>query len=722
MKIALIGNPNSGKTTLFNTLTGSSARVGNWPGVTVDKKVGTYKKLSEKIEIVDLPGIYSLSPYTPEEVISRNYLINEKPDAVINIIDATNLERNLYLTTQLLEIDIPVVIALNMSDVVAKSGDKIDVGRLQKSIGVPVVEISALRKKGVHELMEIVAGVKPRKALSVLSSNSVLDKLLTQTEALYRENKETPDNLLFHAVKMIEGDSIELEKFPEIAANVQKLSEGISLDLFGSDVEGAIADSRYKYIAKNFIPALKKAKRKFAGTRSDKADRILTDRFFGLPIFLLIMFAVFHFTFSENILYLGAFIPEGSFDIPIIGTDSINSIGVMLFNLMDLITSTLGGWLSGVLPEGTWYTGLIMDGILGGVFGVLSFVPQILVLYFFIGILEDSGYMARVAFILDRVFRRFGLSGRAFLPLLTCFGCAIPGIAGTRTLEDPKERERAIFLSPFFSCGAKMPIWVAFAGVFAAHRGLNSEFIVYSVYILGIVIAISSAIFLKYTFIKGKTPPFIMELPNYHLPRIKNLLIRVWDKFKHYVYRVSTIIVGSIIVIWLLSSFSFTFQMVDDSSKSMIGIIAQGISWLFVPLGFGMGPDGWKFVVAVITGLIAKEMVVATMGTFAGMADGEAALEMDFANESAIAPLTTMMLAIGGPMFWGMDISIPAMFSFLAFNLLSVPCMAAVATARAELGSLKKMWGAIAFWMATAYIVSFVIFWIGVLCTWIFGA
>ncbi len=707
MKFALAGNPNSGKTTLFNALTGSSAHVGNWPGVTVEKKTGTYKKLPEKVEIVDLPGIYSMSPYTPEEVISRNFVLDEDPDCIINIVDASNLERNLYLTTQLLELDKPVVVALNMMDMVKKTGDKIDIDRLGIALGVPVVEIVALKGKGIKQLMQAAyaQAKQPRRGRTV--NLGKYSPLIDGIAELYtQKNVKSP---LFHAVKLFEKDKYEIEGNEEIAAEAEKLIEAFGGEY---DAEALVADSRYKYLSAECANFLKKNERPLL-SKSDKADRILTHRIWGIPIFLLIMLAVFHLTFSENLFLLGFFIPEGSFDIPIIGTDAINSPGVMLQACMEWLTGTIGDAVSGAMPEGTWYTSLVCDGLLEGLFSVLSFIPQIMCLFFFLSILEDSGYMARVAFIMDRAFRKLGLSGKAFMPLIMCFGCAVPGIMATRTLENDAERRRAIMLTPFFSCGAKLPIWAAFAGVFAhVYSGLNAELVVYGMYILGIAVAIISALILNKTVLKGQTPPFIMELPAYHAPRAGNLAAYLWNKLKHYIFRAATIIAGAIVVIWFLSTFNFSFRMVEDSGDSIIGQIAKWFTWLFVPLGFGMGENGWKFVVAAITGLIAKEMVVATMGTFAGI-DGDSALEMG-GDEMAESPMGVMMLGIGG-VLGGINVAIPAMLSFMAFNLLSVPCMAAVAAARGELKGVKQIFGAIAFWLITAYAVSMAIFWFGVL-------
>lgn len=702
IKVALIGNPNSGKTTLFNTLTGSTAHVGNWPGVTVEKKSGLYKKMKDQVEIVDLPGIYSLSPYTPEEIVSRNFLLNEKPDLVINIVDATNLERNLYLTTQVMEIDVPVIVALNMIDVVTKNKDKIDIKELEAKLGLPVVSISALKGDGIASLMEraVETAKTPRKGRSVLRESS-LNNLFSDVEALMVKNSIT-DSADFHIAKLIEGDPLQKELLSEIFDQVQKLEAKMPLDEFEGDFSGKVADARYGYITKNFQSIVVKGSKDEGLTKSDKIDKVLTHRIWGIPIFIAIMFLVFHLTFSEDLFYLGAlFIPEGSFDIPFIGTDAINSPGVILQSLMmyltdDLIGTGLADLLSGAYP---WVRGLVVGGLWSGVSTVLSFVPQIMCLFLFISILEDSGYMARVAFIMDRAFRKFGLSGKAFMPLLMCFGCAVPGIMATRTLENSKERRLTIMLTPFFSCGAKLPIWGVFAAILFA--GSQGDLVVFSMYLLGIVVSIVTAIIIKKFIYKGETSPFIMELPAYHLPQFRNVAHHLWDKFKFYLVRAATVIAGAVVVIWFLSSFNFAFQMVEDQGDSMIGIISKGITWLFVPLGFGMGAEGWKFVVAAFTGLIAKEMVPATLGTFVGMEE-DAVLEGsgEFLRESALAAL------IG-------SISIPAAFSFMAFNLLSVPCMAAVGAAKAELSSRKHLFFTILFWLLTSYIVSLLIYWCG---------
>ena len=699
MKVALAGNPNCGKTTLFNALTGSTAHVGNWPGVTVDKREGQYRKKGVRIDIVDLPGIYSLSPYTPEEVVSRNFIIDDKPDVIVNVVDSTNLERNLYLTTQILELDRPVVIALNMTDVLKKRGQKADAGKLSEVFGVPVVEISALQGKGLDEMMRAAAKAAdcPRKGASVVDKVPAIAAICESAREKYQSAGIS--DIAFRSVKAIENDSLEKAKHPRIVEAVRRECND------EVDYEAIVADARYKFIADRCKDVVSGKKEGVKLTKSDKIDRVLTHRIWGIPLFLLIMFAVFHLTFSEDFLYLGAMgaipeVAEPTLVNDIFGNGAINAPGTILFNLMDIATSKLGEVIAGAMPEGVWYASLVNDGIVGGVFSVLSFIPQILVLFLFLSILEDSGYMARVAFIMDRAFRKFGLSGKSFLPLLMCFGCAVPGIMATKTLEDDKERRMTILLAPFFSCGAKLPIWAAFGAILFG--GEHSDLIVYGMYILGIAVAIVSAIILKKLVFKGEASPFIMELPEYHRPQFRNTMVHLWQKLKHYLFRAATIIAGATVVIWFLTNISFTFKFVEDQGDSILGQIAQVFSWLFVPLGFGMGEDGWKFVVAAFSGLIAKEMVVSTLGSFAGMQDD--ALEVD----------TDQLLSTAlGAMVSGMAGGAPAAFAFMAFNLLSVPCMAAVGAAYGELRSGKRIWGAVGYWMLVAYVVSALVFWIG---------
>lgn len=716
-KFALAGNPNSGKTTLFNSLTGSTAHVGNWPGVTVDKREGVYKKLSEPIAIVDLPGIYSLSPYTPEEVISRNYILDEKPDCVINIVDATNLERNLYLTTQLMEIDVPVIIALNMIDEVEKAGDKIDAAKLESNIGLPVVKISALKNKGIEELMRraFECSSKPRKGETVLEGGSLTHLIGDCKIALEGAGV---DNALFHAIKLAEMDELEVKAHPQAAKTVEEFKKTFKDETFGSDFEAIVADSRYKYISKNYSSALTRSKKSAREklTRSDKADKVLTHKIWGIPIFLVILFAVFHLTFSENFLYLGAALPEGwvsgegtAFE-GVFGDGGINSIGVILFNLLDLATSSISSAIGDAMAAGgvaEWATGLVVDGMFGGLFAVLSFLPQILLLFLFFSILEDSGYMARVAFILDRIFRRFGLSGRAFMPMIMGFGCSVPAMVNTRTLADENERVATIRVIPFFSCGAKLPILTAIAGGVVQITGLgNADLITYGMYVLGIATAICAVLVMRSTTMRGEVPPFIMELPAYRMPQLKSLTMLLWDKLKHFVKKAFTIILASTIVIWFVSHFSFNWKFLTDAemNESILAGIGMFVRPLFTPVGFGsqLNDWGWVFVVAAVTGLIAKENVIATFGTLA------ACITAGFTADEALEGIDSVaeMIAATG-------IGVPALIAFIAFNMLTIPCFAAVATAKAEMPDKKRFNNTLIFWIIVSYLVASMIYLIG---------
>ena len=722
IKFALAGNPNCGKTTLFNALTGSTAHVGNWPGVTVDKKEGVYKKCAEPIEILDLPGIYSLSPYTPEEVIARNYILDEKPDLVINIVDATNLERNLYLTTQLMEIEVPVVVALNMMDAVEKAGDKVSAKALEDELAVPVVEISALKGKGIKELMDraYAASKRRREAVSVLGNSKLAGAIGEVKALLYGGGVKDP---LFHAIKLVESDEIEIKAHPEAYKLVEEYKAQIKDDVFGDDFEAIVADERYKYISKHFAKAfVRKNGEAVKLTKSDKADKVLTHRIWGIPIFAVIMFLVFHLTFSEDFLYLGAAgaLPEnwvtlaGTWGEGIFGSsDGISSPGVILFNLLDTITASISDAIAGAMESTTsaWAQGLVVDGIFGGLFAVLSFLPQILVLFMFFSILEDSGYMARVAFILDRIFRRFGLSGRAFMPMIMGFGCSIPAMINTRTLADDKERMATIRVIPFFSCGAKLPILVAIAGGIVQFFGVsNSDAITYGMYILGIAVAIIAVIVMRNTTMRGDTPPFIMELPAYHAPQAKALGIHLWDKTKHFVKKAFTIILASTILIWFLLHFSWDWHYLADEEmgSSILAGIGQLIQPLFTPLGFGsqLGAYGWVFVVAAFMGLIAKENVIAGFGTMAAviMAATGGAYDAE-ADAEGITAAAIMIRQTG--------ITIPALISFIAFNMTTIPCFAAVATAKAELGNKKNFRNTLIFWLITSYIVGTVVYLVG---------
>ena len=736
-RFALAGNPNCGKTTLFNSLTGSTAHVGNWPGVTVDKRDGVYKKCAEPVAIVDLPGIYSLSPYTPEEVIARNYILDEKPDCVINIVDATNLERNLYLTTQIMEIDVPMVIALNMMDAVEKAGDKIDDRELEKKLGIPVVKISALKETGLKELMDKAynESKKARKGSTVLEESSLAHLVGDVRIALDGQKVENP---LFHAVKLVEGDEIEVEMHKETVGMVDEFKKTFSDGVFGTDFEALVADARYKYISKHFAPALThKDKEKFKMTKSDKADKVLTHKIWGIPIFLVILFGIFHLTFSENLFFLNGFGDGWMPSLESLGLlnedgDPINfgvkllsciydgavfSPGVIINNLWNEI---IVGELFGLLKTGVeaigmadWAVGLINDGIIEGISAVLSFLPPILVLFLFFSILEDSGYMARIAFILDRMFRKFGLSGRAFMPMIMGFGCSVPAMINTRTLADEKERTATIRVIPFFSCGAKLPILTAVAGAIVSAFGIgNADLITFAMYLLGIVTAIVCVLLMRSTTLKGETPPFIMELPAYHLPQFKNLMAHLWDKTKHFVKKAFTIIFASTIVIWVLCHFSFSWEFLadEDINLSILANVSKLIQPIFTPLGFGsqIGEFGWVFALAAVSGLIAKENVISTFAILAACLIKNAGIDfggLDIEAEDGIDAVRAMIQATG--------ITVPALIAFIAFNMTTIPCFAAVATAKAELQNKKRYNWTLVFWVASSYIVGSMIYTIG---------
>ena len=729
-RFALAGNPNCGKTTLFNSLTGSTAHVGNWPGVTVDKREGIYKKGEEKVYIVDLPGIYSLSPYTPEEVISRNYILDEKPDCVINIIDATNLERNLYLTTQILEMDVPVIVALNMMDIVEKNGDKIDAKILEKRLGVPVISISALKETNLNELMSaaIKFSEKKRKGNTVLEDSNLIH-LIKDVEIAFK-GKEV-ENPLFHAIKLVENDELEVKDHPDLVKIVNDYKESFKDDVFGDDFEALVADARYKYISKNFAIALTRKNEYGKSKRlslSDKIDRVLTNKWAGIPIFLVILLIFFHLIFGEDLFYMnamglnvgngyttfagtpfaGAFVNEGA----------IMSPGVMITNLfvgcLDWINGLVGQGLELAKAE-AWAQSFICDGVLGGLFAILGFLPQILMLFLFFSILEDTGYMARVAFILDRIFRKFGVSGRAFMPMIMGFGCSVPAMINTRTLADEKERVATIRVIPFFSCGAKLPILTAVAGGLANVLGIGyADLITVGMYVLGMAVAIGSLIIMRNTTMRGEVPPFIMELPTYHLPQFKALMIHLWDKTKHFVKKAFTIILLSTIIIWLFQHLTWDWQFIENwediaeggnqlIGQSILASLGKFIQPIFTPLGFGsqLGVSvGWVFAVAAITGLVAKENCIGTisvlavsLGATAVSIDGDGVDAMQFLiNESGL--------------------STAGAISFIAFNMLTIPCFAAVATAKGELRKGTLKW-TLLFWLVTSYIVSSAIYTIG---------
>lgn len=672
--IALAGNPNCGKTTLFNELTGSKQHVGNWPGVTVDKKEGIYRK-DKDIVILDLPGTYSLSPYSAEEIIARDYIVKEKPDAVINVVDATSIERNLYLTLQIAETKIPMIIALNMMDEVEARGDKIDCEKLSEVFGVPVIPMVARSGKGLKELMDAAITVVKEKItgknLEVFDSN-ITGAIHEVAATLTDEAVEVKE---WKAIKLVECDEIltaslsetEKHKISEIIKKAEPKADG--------DTEAKIADLRYQIISKIVKNAVHKSKSGHVETKSDKLDKILTNRFLALPIFAVVMYLMFAFTFSENLL----FIP------------GLQSPGVWLAGLVEQGWGALTGALEGLLEAGgasDWVFSLVIDGVMGGIGAVAGFLPLVLVLFLLLSFLEDSGYMARVAFVMDRIFRRFGLSGRSFIPMLMGFGCSVPALMASRTLESEKDRRITIMITPFMSCGAKLPIYAMFAATLFADS--NQTLIVFTIYMLGIVMAILSSFILNKFFFKSDASNFIMELPQYRIPTLKSVLIHGWEKVKGFAIKAGTVIFASTVLIWLLSSFNFSGMTAMENS--FLAYIGNGIKFIFAPLGFA----DWRAAVAVVTGWIAKENIVATFGQlFAGVSDTET-IGAYMAGEQALPNLNSVFNSVNA-------------WSFMAFNLLCMPCFAAVGAIKSEMGSWKWTFRAIAFQMITAYIVALLI-------------
>ena len=664
IKIGLAGNPNCGKTTMFNSLTGSTQYVGNWPGVTVEKKGGKLKGYKE-VEIVDLPGVYSLSPYTLEEVVTRNFMLDDKPNAIINIIDASNIERNLYLTTQILELGIPTVIVLNMMDVVEKNGDKIDINKLSKLLGCPIIEASALKGRGIKEAADKAVELAESKRefkFSLPYSTECLD-VLTQIKNFAEKNINSegiPKRYL--AIKLFERDEKILEKLNLSQDILNKLEEIIKEceERLDDDSESIVTSDRYAFIGEVVSMSVKKISNVHE-TTSDKIDKIVTNRFLALPIFAAIMWGIYYIAVSS---------------IGTIATDWTNDV---LFG--EIISENLSAFLESV-NVAEWLHSLIIDGIVGGVGAVLGFVPQIMILFLLLSILEDCGYMARVAFIMDRIFRRFGLSGKSFIPMLISSGCGVPGIMATRTMENDRDRKMTIMLTTFIPCGAKLPIIALFAGALFG----GASWVAPSVYFLGIVMIIICGIILKQTkLFKGEPAPFVMELPQYHIPSAKNVLLHMWDRAKAFIIKAGTVIFVACGLIWFLSSFNFSLEMVEIGD-SMLATIGNIVAPIFAPLGFG----NWQSSIASITGLLAKESVVGTFGVLFGVAE---AAEDD----------PTLMHNISG-LF-----TIASAYAFMAFNMLNAPCFAAIGAIRREMGSWKWMWITIGFQTATAYLVALVI-------------
>ena len=676
VKIALAGNPNSGKTTLFNALTGSNQFVGNWPGVTVEKKEGKIKGYTSKAEeaiLVDLPGVYSLSPYTLEEVVSRNFLIGEKPDAIINIIDGTNLERNLYLTTQLTELGIPVIVAVNMMDLVRKNGEVLDIEKLGKDIGCKVVEISALRGEGIDQLAQravAIARGKKKNQPAHRFDGCVEHALAHIEEAIAGRVDESMER--WYAVKLFERDEKARESLDLDPALIRHIEEDIvSCETeMDDDAESIITGERYNYIG-NIIEDCYKKRVKKTMSMSDKIDSIVTNRFLALPIFAAVMFLVYYV--------------------------SVTTVGTLL---TDWTNDTLfGAWIipgaQSVLEAigcAPWLTGLLVDGIISGVGAVLGFVPQMLVLFLFLAFLEGCGYMARIAFIMDRIFRKFGLSGKSFIPMLIGTGCGVPGVMASRTIENDRDRKMTIMTTTFIPCGAKLPIIALIAGALFG----GASWVAPSAYFVGIAAIICSGIILKKTkMFAGDPAPFVMELPAYHLPTVGNVLRSTWERGWSFIKKAGTIILLSTIFIWFAQSFGFeggTFKMVENMENSILAAIGSGIAWIFTPLGWG----NWKPAVAAITGLVAKENVVGTFGILYGFGE----------------------VAEDGAEIWGTlsgAMTQAAAYSFLVFNLLCAPCFAAMGAIKREMNNVKWFWFAIGYQTLLAYTVSLCVYQIG---TW----
>ena len=684
IKIALAGNPNCGKTTLFNDLTGSNQYVGNWPGVTVEKKEGRLKGQKDVV-IQDLPGIYSLSPYTLEEVVARGYLVNEKPDAILNIIDGTNIERNLYLTTQLIELGIPVVMAVNMIDLVRKNGDKIDLKKLSAELGCQAVEISALKGEGSMKAAEMaVAAAKSGKAgeLPHVFTGSVEHAIAHIEESI--QGKVDDRFLRWYAVKLFERDDKVQQELKLDKALVDHIDQHIAdcEKEMDDDAESIITNQRYAYINTVVEKAVRKKARVEHLTVSDKIDQVVTNRIFALPIFALIMFLMYA-------LSMGTSIADGGISIGTFATDWTNDV---LFG--EIVPNALGGFLESVGVAG-WLYGLIMDGIVAGVGAVLGFVPQMLVLFFLLSILEDIGYMARVAFIMDRIFRKFGLSGKSFIPILVGTGCGVPGVMASRTIENERDRRMTIMTTCFIPCGAKIPIIGLIAG---ALFGGNS-WVATSAYFIGFAAIIISGIILKKTkLFAGDPAPFVMELPSYHVPAWGNVLRATWERGWSFIKRAGTVILAATIILWFLQGFGFengAFTMVEDQDNSILAIVASAISWIFIPQGFG----NWRATVASISGLIAKENVVGTFGVLYHYAD-----ELSDNGDEIWPEVAASFTALSA-------------YSFMIFNLLCAPCFAAMGAIKREMNNGKWTAIAIGYMCLFAYCASLVVYQIGGLIT-----
>ena len=678
IKIALAGNPNCGKTTMFNALTGANQYVGNWPGVTVEKKEGKLKskKTKEEVIVTDLPGIYSMSPYTLEEVVSRDYVLKENPDVIIDLVDATNIERNLYLTTQLIETGVPVVIALNMADLLAKRGIKIDVKRLSMLLDCPIVETSALKGEGLDKLIDEAVKVAKKSEIDLPKDifSEELEGAVAEVKSVL-PSSVSEEKKRWYAVKFLENDSKVVESMKLSGAAVQTVeAQRRALEKkHDDDMESIVTDERYKFIQKIVSTTVQKGKEKL--TTSDKIDRIVTNRFLGIPIFMLVMWIVYY----VSVTTVGTFV-----------TDWTNDVFVVA--IQDAATSALSA-----IGAGDMVMGLVVDGIIGGLGAVLGFVPQMAILFLFLSILEDCGYMVRIAFVMDRVFRHFGLSGKSFIPLLISSGCGIPGIMASKTIEQDNDRRLTIMTATFIPCGAKLPVIALMGGVISGEVAgyQESSFIAPLMYFIGIVAVLVAAIILKKTKpFSGKPAPFVMELPQYHIPQAKTVLLHVWERLKGFIIKAGTILFLACVVMWFLGGFGFvdgSFGMVEDSADSLMAMIGGVIAPLFAPLGFGE----WQPVAASISGFTAKEAIVSTMGVLANVSGD---------TEDAVN------VAAGVASWFPSSI---AAFTFLMFNLLDSPCLAAIATMAQQMQSRKWFWFAILFQNIFAYIVCLCVYQIG---------
>jgi len=669
-RFALVGNPNCGKTTMFNEITGNTQYVGNWPGVTIEKKEGKARKLKEDIRIIDLPGIYSLSPYSMEEIIARDYILNERPDVIINIVDATNIERNLYLTTQVIELGIPVVVALNIIDEVEAKGDKINTEILEKSFNVPIICTAASKGRGVDQVVQKALQLAQTAASKVDTSKLVMfddkvEKSISKIQEMVLSSLNNKiQSLRWTSLKLLEGDEKEIEKLEapaKLLDDIKIIRDELEKE-YDNDIETIIADNRYRFISDIVSKAVKKKSKVGELTLSDKIDKIVTNRILAIPIFLAVMFAVFEITFG--------------------------AIGSFIIDWVDVfINETVAGFISELLVSAgaaEWLHELIVNGIIGGMGSMLVFVPQIMILFFFISLLEDSGYMARAAFVMDRLLRKFGLSGKSFIPMFMGFGCSTPAVMATRTLENDKDRKLTIMLIPFMSCGARLPVYALFTAAFFAK---NQSLVIFSIYLLGIVVAVLSGIILKNTVLKGETAPFVMELPPYRIPTLKGIGIHMLDRGKAFVKKAGTVIFAASVVVWFLQTFNISFQMVEDPADSIFGFIGNLIAPIFAPLGFG----DWKSAVALLTGFVAKEVVVATMGILHGLGEvAEDSVELVGALQASFTPLSA--------------------YAFMAFTLLYLPCVAAFAAIKREMNSWKWTLFAVGYQTAFAWVVAFIIF------------